>query len=181
MKHVLLVKWPATEHEPMRVTQHDIVPGRVLFIGPEGRGGRPVPMFFNHLYVGTLVIRGPVVPEWTVCNGPSLEATLADSAPVAQGELGLEPDPDVTVNDWNRIRALADCMTALDLLDDTVDAMHHHSLWMVPGKARDLVSKARDALQAVLGNATYIAEETKPDAIDLSFHELREGEKPQTH
>lgn len=82
--------------------------------------------------------------------------------------LALVHTDQCSENDARRIHALADLITALQILTDLCAVMGTPSSWTVPGRMREHVDRARNCLQTILGNAEYLTE-TRADRVQLTF------------
>jgi hypothetical protein len=106
------------------------------------------------------------------------EHTVPDApapAPAAAKRLiGLFDAPPETISkhDAERAHALADYVTGHECALDTLERLKGAECWSVPGRARELIDRMRNACMVMLGNADFLCE-TEPDQIDLTNLEQR--------
>lgn len=192
MNHVLIVHWPDGKTEVVQIP-----PNGEVTIGT-GEPATPVEFYDRHENViGRLTVCGGERPTWMVCQRhPDRlarrsswclvpqplwvvpepweerdEPTQPEHAKVSVLDLLLKDDTKLTENDCRRIHALADLLTALELLVDVVTRqMPAPECWSESGRMRQLVDRTRNHLQTMLSCAEFLTE-TTADFVDLTLAE----------
>jgi hypothetical protein len=101
------------------------------------------------------------------------EHTVPDAAPARTAEakrlIGIfSAHPEaVSEHDAERARALADYVIAHECADDVLRELWKPECWSVPGRARELIERMRNACMVILGNADFLCA-TEPDSVDLT-------------
>jgi hypothetical protein len=184
MNYLLLVHWPGGKTELV-----NIPPDGEVTIGDGGDPATPVEFYDEREnMLGRLTVCGEEHPTWMVCRKHPEPGTFLRSvsqplwdSPQPWDEERTQPDAIVSIldlnadevseNDGRRIHALADLLTAQELLAHLVERdMAMPECWSEPGRMRRHIDTARQHLQTILSCAEFLTE-TTADVVDLSLAE----------
>ena len=160
-RHVVLVQWANGNVEQFTVPE--TMP---LHIG-RGEPSGPVPIFApdvgsSTVLIGSLIVHGDERPYWTVSRVPLLIQDLERD--MLRYKCGSD---ELSENDARRVHALADYLTAHELLLELVEnALASTDNWTLPDTCEMNIARARNMLQVLSANAHFLLT-TPADRLDL--------------